>query len=101
MARATAICEVDDKVVVICPHCTAIHAHDKATTGRLIEIPAACDETLRYVIPETMKVRTLNSALNVYRYEAERKRQQYIRKKSKQPKEADCAEEGVPVGDKN
>ena len=79
---ATALCELDGNVIVVCPHCAGVHAHPVETTGRLIAIPAACDEKLMYIIPETMKGRALLSAMNVYRYETERKRQQYHRKKT-------------------
>lgn len=82
MATATALCEIDDNVLVICPHCACVHQHPIATTGRLIEVPAGCGEERTYIIPETLKGRALLSAMNVYRYETERKRQQYHRRKA-------------------
>jgi hypothetical protein len=82
MATATAILELNNNVLVVCPHCTNVHSHDAATTARLIAIPAQCDAEKSYVIGETMKSRNLLSALNTYKYETERKRNQYYRKKA-------------------
>jgi len=80
--NAVAITEIDAKVLVVCPYCSDIHALDKATTGRLIEIPAVCDPTKKYIISETLKPKTLISAMNLYNYETERKRKQYKKRKA-------------------
>jgi hypothetical protein len=79
--NATAIAEVDSKVLIACPHCSMIHALDKATTGRLIELPADCDPQKRYIVGETLKTKTIISAMNLYQYETERKRKQYQKRK--------------------
>lgn len=82
MTHATALHETNGKVFVLCPHCTGIHEYDAAVTPRLIEIPALCDETKRYIISATMKPKNFVAAIHLYEYELERKRVQYRRKKA-------------------
>jgi hypothetical protein len=86
--NAIAIAEVDNNLLVVCPYCSGIHALDKATTGRLIELPAVCDDTKKYIIGETLKPKSLISAMNLYNYETERKRKQYQKRKATTAPEA-------------
>jgi hypothetical protein len=67
-------------IIVLCPHCSQIHEHP-ASTGRLVEIPAACDGSLTYSISATMKEVAVVSALKGYFYDLERKRKHYHRTK--------------------
>lgn len=80
---ANALHETNGRVFVLCPHCTAIHEHDAATTPRLIEIDAVCDDEKRYVVGVTMKPKNFVAAIHLYEYELERKRMQYHRRKAK------------------
>ena len=91
---ATALVEVDSKLVVLCPLCSSIHQVDRLTTPRLIPIPAFCDPSLRYVIGDTMTPKSIVSAINIYNYEILRKREAYHRRKAKK-EEAEAKAEAV------
>lgn len=81
--NATAVFETDGDLFVSCPFCDAIHKCKSAETPRLIEIPAVCDETRKYVITATMKPRNFTAAIRLYQYEAKRKQEQYRRRKER------------------
>lgn len=87
--NATALHETNGKVFVLCPHCTAIHEHEVASTPRLIEIDAVCDDAKRYIVGVTMKPKNFVAAIHLYEYELERKRTQYYRKKAKTASQTD------------
>lgn len=72
-ATAHALLEVADLVVVLCPHCSALHQHP-ASTGRLIPTPAPCDPAKHYNILPTMKPKSYVAAVKSYYTELERKR---------------------------
>ena len=73
MNSAHALLEVADLVVVLCPHCSALHQHP-ASTGRLIATPALCDPGKHYSILPTMKSKSYVAAIKSYYAELERKR---------------------------
>jgi hypothetical protein len=82
-ATATAVFECDGELFVSCPHCSNIHKYKTADTPRLIEIPAMCDDTLKYVVTATMKPRNFTACLHLYKYESKRKSEQYRKRKER------------------
>lgn len=82
-AQATAVFECDGDLFISCPYCDGIHKCKAAETPRLIDVPAACDETRKYVITTTMKPRNFTAAMRLYQYEAKRKQGQYRRRKER------------------
>lgn len=80
---AYAITEINDVLLIACPHCSKIH-QVLATTGRLVPIVSQCDNSLQYVITATMKEKSFVTAIKGYYYDVERKKN----RKSKQ-KEGD------------
>lgn len=82
--NAFAIAELDDKLLVLCPHCHSIHLYDSKTTPRLIEIDAMCDKEKKIKVGEKMKESKIFYALSLYTYEKERRRNKYHSKKKKE-----------------
>ena len=70
---AHAILDVADLVVVLCPHCNALHNHP-ASIGRMTNVPAVCDSSKTYQILLTIKPRSVATAFKRYFYELDRKR---------------------------
>lgn len=81
--NATAVFESDGDLFVSCPFCDTIHKCKASETPRLIEVPAVCDETRKYIITATMKPRNFTAAIRLYNYEAKRKQEQYRRRKER------------------
>lgn len=79
-------------IAVFCPYCLNLHFCDSETTPRLIEIPAQCNEHQTYIIGAVVKPKTLHSALNLHKYETERKREQYYKRKERKEKESSGSE---------
>lgn len=78
---AFALFDLTEGVLVLCPHCSNVHTH-LTDPGRLINVSAPCDETKTYKISKTLTGKQISSGLKAYRYDLEKKRRAYARKKA-------------------
>jgi len=87
---AYALYEINEELLILCPHCSEIHQIPK-NTGRLVPIPAFCNAALTYIVSPTLKHKSFVSAMKGYVYDLERKRMKKQNQRDSAKKDAEVS----------